>query len=84
MSRHPKKGLGKPKPLPSPTSAEQNTPAGVKVAARSTRKPISKNQKEVVIQTAALRGKGYPSAMNLDVGTGKPAAVELMRTRPQP
>jgi hypothetical protein len=43
------------------------------------RKPIRKNQKEVVIELAALKGKGYPEAVNLDTGSGKPAAVAEAR-----
>lgn len=36
-------------------------------------KPITRNQKEVVIELASLKGKGYPAAVNLDTGAGKPA-----------
>jgi lipoprotein-anchoring transpeptidase ErfK/SrfK len=43
------------------------------------RKPVGKNQKEVVIELAALKGKGYPAATNLDTGSGKPAAVAEAR-----
>jgi hypothetical protein len=32
---------------------------------------IASNQKETVIEIAALKGKGYPSPMNLDNGSGK-------------
>jgi lipoprotein-anchoring transpeptidase ErfK/SrfK len=46
-----------------------------KLPATTTAKPIGKNQKEVVIELATLRGKGYPAAMNLDNGTGKPVAT---------
>ena len=38
-------------------------------AAKTTR--ISKNQKEVVIEIAALAGKGYPAPVALDNGSGK-------------
>ena len=38
-------------------------------------KPITKNQKEVVIEIAALKGKGYPVAVNFDTGAGKPPAL---------
>jgi lipoprotein-anchoring transpeptidase ErfK/SrfK len=34
-----------------------------------------KGQKEVVIEIAALRGKGYPAPVNLDAGTGKQGAA---------
>ena len=49
--------------------------ANKKLATTSGRKPIGKNQKEVVIELAALKGKGYPAAVNLDTGSGKPATV---------
>jgi hypothetical protein len=38
-------------------------------------KPVAKNQKEVVIEIAALKGKGYPVAVNFDTGAGKPPAL---------
>jgi lipoprotein-anchoring transpeptidase ErfK/SrfK len=41
--------------------------------AKATRKPISRKQKEVVLEIAALNGKGYPEPVNLDTGSGKPA-----------
>ncbi len=53
----------------SPKSAES------KVAAARPKKPIGKNQKEVVIEIESLKGKGYPTAVNLDTGSGKPAAT---------
>ena len=84
MSRHPKKAIDKPKSSPSPTASESTSPVGEKVAAKSARKPIGKNQKEVVVESPALRGKGYPSAVNLDTGSGKPAALAETRTKPQP
>ena len=34
---------------------------------------FGKNQKEVVVELTALQGKGYPAAVNLDTGAGKPA-----------
>lgn len=78
MSRRPRKPvskpLSKPTPSPSPTASEKSTPTGEEVAAKSPRKPIGKNQKEVVIESNAFQGKGYPAAMNLDTGSGKPAS----------
>lgn len=40
---------------------------------KAPRKPISRKQKQVVLEVAALNGKGYPAPMNLDSGSGKPA-----------
>lgn len=82
MSRHPlkatsRKTAGKATPAASPLAAEDATPdkANKKVATARVKKPIGKNQKEVVIELATLKGKGYPAAMNLDTGAGKPAAI---------
>lgn len=57
---------------PSPAAKDAKT-ADKKVAAR--KKPIGKNQKEVVVELASLKGKGYPTAVNWDTGSGKPAAL---------
>jgi hypothetical protein len=82
MSRHPLKETATTKtainatsaasPLAGATATADKT--GKRVAAR-VKKPIGKNQKEVVIELAALKGKGYPAAMNLDTGAGKPAVA---------
>ena len=58
---------------PSPAAKD---PKNVdKKVATAGKKPIGKNQKEVVIELASLKGKGYPTAVNLDTGSGKPAAL---------
>ena len=81
MSRHPQKAasgktVAHAAPAASPL-AEDATPdrTNKKVASARAKKPIGKNQKEVVIELAALNGKGYPAALNLDTGAGKPAAT---------
>ncbi len=85
MSRHPQKPVSKPvstpKPSASPTSSEQ-VATGEKVAAKRPSKPIGKNQKEVVIESAAFQGKGYPAAVNLDTGSGKPAPKVALTKAP--
>lgn len=53
-----------------------------KKVAPTVKKPIGKNQKEVVIELTALKGKGYPAAMNLDTGSGKPATVAIAKATP--
>ncbi|MFZ0064299.1 MAG: L,D-transpeptidase family protein [Pyrinomonadaceae bacterium] len=40
---------------------------------KTSRKPISRKQKQVVLEIAALSGKGYPAPVDLDAGSGKPA-----------
>ena len=39
---------------------------------KTPRKPISRKQKQVVVEIAALSGKGYPAPVELDTGSGKP------------
>jgi lipoprotein-anchoring transpeptidase ErfK/SrfK len=64
MSLHPKKTTTA---TPSASPAKNEKAATAKKA-----KPI-KNQKEIVIEIAKLSGKGYPAAVELDTGSGKPA-----------
>ena len=92
MSRHPSKG-----PLPASTATKPVTDsstataspspdttkaANKKLAATPGRKPIGKNQKEVVIELPDLKGKGYPAAVNLDTGSGKPATIAIAKATP--
>jgi len=67
-----------PGPKASPTAnpsarsfsaAERKANAGKKTTA------VTKNQKEVVIEIAALQGKGYPAPVAFDTGSGKTKAV---------
>ena len=51
------------------SAAERKANAGKKTTA------VSKNRKEVVIEIAALQGKGYPAPVALDTGSGKTKAV---------
>src|SRR5258705_1414461 len=89
MSRHPSKGTLPASTAIKPTadSSASTSPEGTKVANKKLattpgRKPIGKNQKEVVIELTALKGKGYPAAMNLDTGSGKPASVAIAKATP--
>lgn len=91
MSRHPKKAVPAntaSKPVgENPTATASTSPTATKVANAKTtttpgRKPIGKNQKEVVIELTALKGKGYPAAMNLDTGSGKPAPAAVAKATP--
>jgi hypothetical protein len=81
MSRHPsqatasRKAVTSASPADSPSAVTNPTEDKVekKVTTARAKKPVGKNQKEVVVELAALKGKGYPAAMNLDTGAGKPA-----------
>lgn len=80
MSRHPLKTTttktvdadAKASPAAANATADK---AEKKAATARAKKPIGKNQKEVVVELATLKGKGYPAAVNLDSGTGKPTAT---------
>ncbi|HLN97085.1 MAG TPA: L,D-transpeptidase [Pyrinomonadaceae bacterium] len=85
MSAHPLKETAASKSAatasasPTATTTNANDQSKKKAEAARAKKPIGKNQKEVVIELAALKGKGYPAAVNLDTGSGKPAAVALAK-----
>ncbi len=61
----------------SPAASPATSPAGVENEPEKTKtkakpkKPISSKQKEVILDVAALSGKGYPAPAELDDGTGK-------------
>jgi lipoprotein-anchoring transpeptidase ErfK/SrfK len=70
MSRWPKKRSA-PKPAHPVSSDSANMMAdsnGKKAEAERQKK--LRSQKEIVIESAALTGKGYPAPMNLDAGAG--------------
>jgi hypothetical protein len=80
MSRHPQTTIASSKSSPgaSPVADKEPKPKTAEKTVKVARKPIGKNQKEVVIEVAALKGKGYPIAVNFDTGSGKPAATVAM------
>ncbi len=74
--------------LGHPTNGDDsssNTPSANKNAAVSNKKAVKnesgkvtrtiKGRKEIVIEIAALKGKGYPAPVNFDTGSGQPAKV---------
>jgi len=75
MSSKPKAKVAAARTTPgaSPSTADKLDKPAVAEKKKPARKPIGKNQKAVVIELAALQGKGYPSAVNLDTGAGKAA-----------
>lgn len=92
MSSRPQKLVPKPSnanananatPASSPVNVNNNS--GVANAnaqkAKATRKPISRKQKQVVLEIVALSGKGYPAPVDLDTGTGKPAKKLVAKTQ---
>jgi hypothetical protein len=81
MSRHPAADVKSATPSASPATAASPANKADKKAAVAKAKPIAKNQKEIVIEIAALKGKGYPVAVNLDTGAGKPPALVAKSTR---
>ncbi len=86
MSRHPNAAAFNKAGPGAPPAASPNTTPGKtdkKIGRAQVKKSVGKNQKEVVIELAALKGKGYPAAVNLDSGSGKPAAT-VAAARPLP
>lgn len=90
MSRHPLKttttssaASSSASPVASPPVNAKGDKADKDVKTARTTKPIGKNQKEVVIELAILKGKGYPAAVNLDTGSGKPATVAVAKATPK-
>jgi lipoprotein-anchoring transpeptidase ErfK/SrfK len=71
MSTHPTQTVASPSPTPATDAADRKRK-------RAEKKP-PKNQKEIVVQLTSLARKGYPSPVNLDVGTGKPATTATVR-----
>lgn len=69
-------GPGAPKASPSPgASPKSSSPVD---RSNVGKKSVGKNQKEVVIEIAALKGKGYPAAVAFDTGSGKTKAALTM------
>jgi lipoprotein-anchoring transpeptidase ErfK/SrfK len=69
-------------PAVSTNSASENSAnanANVKKP-KTPRKPISRKQKQVVLEIAALGGKGYPAPVELDTGSGRPAKKLAAKT----
>ena len=70
--------LSRQSPLSS-ASPNSNSPAERKTSATRRTLRAVKNQKEIVIEIAALKGKGYPAPVNLDTGSGRTTAGRLKR-----
>ncbi len=65
------------KESPSPVASPRSSLSLAERKSNSGKKPtaVIKNQKEVVIEIAALKGKGYPSPVAFDTGSGKTRAT---------
>lgn len=65
------------KESPSPVASPRSSLSLAERKLNSGKKPtaVGKNQKEVVIEIAALKGKGYPSPVAFDTGSGKTRAT---------
>jgi lipoprotein-anchoring transpeptidase ErfK/SrfK len=75
MSPRPKKQPA-PKPAITTSSDSANTMAAVtERKAEAERQKKLRSQKEIVIESTALSGKGYPAPVNLDSGTGTVVSV---------
>jgi len=68
----------RPTPVAKQTSSPESSPGTAGAEKAKTNAPkktprAGKNQKEIVIEIAALKGRGYPAPVNLDTGSGKPS-----------
>jgi lipoprotein-anchoring transpeptidase ErfK/SrfK len=64
-----------PKESSSPVASPRSSPATDRRSNSSKKMTsLAKNQKEVVIEIGALKGKGYPGPVALDTGGGKTSA----------
>jgi len=66
-----KTSTGKPSPSPGSASSNSNSTVEKKSSATKKQNRIATSQKEIIIEVAALRGKGYPGPAELDTGSGK-------------
>ena len=73
--------LSKESPSPAALPRSSLSPAESKPNPGKKPTAVIKNQKEVVIEIAALNGKGYPAPVDLDTGTGKTKATLPSPTR---
>ncbi len=61
----------KPSPMADKSGTASSSALEKKSTAAKTLPRAAKNQKEIVIEIAELRGKGYPAPVDLDTGTGQ-------------
>jgi lipoprotein-anchoring transpeptidase ErfK/SrfK len=64
-----------PKESPSINPSTRSASSDPKAKADKKTNAAAKNQKEIVIEIGALKGKGYPAPVALDTGSGKTRAV---------
>jgi lipoprotein-anchoring transpeptidase ErfK/SrfK len=63
--------VASPTSAPEPASRNSNSLREKKSSATKKQTRVPSNQKEIVIEIAALKGKGYPAPADLDTGSGK-------------
>jgi len=66
-----KTAAANPTSTPESASNNSNSMLGRKSSATKKQTRVANNQKEIVIEIAALKGKGYPPPADLDTGSGK-------------
>jgi lipoprotein-anchoring transpeptidase ErfK/SrfK len=72
--------LTKPSPSPTASPSPASSAADRKAAKEAAR--AKRNQKEIVIEIAALSGKGYPAPVDLDSGGAKTKAAAALASKP--
>jgi lipoprotein-anchoring transpeptidase ErfK/SrfK len=81
--------INRPKTLAQQSAASEASPSGSPLAKKAASKlapRAGKNLKEIVIEIAALRGKGYPAPVDLNTGSArsKTASAAIPKTEPRP
>src|SRR3989440_1692250 len=66
-----KTAAAKPTSSPGPASNNSNSTLERKSSTTKRQTRAANSQKEIVIEIAALKGKGYPPPVDLDTGSGK-------------
>jgi lipoprotein-anchoring transpeptidase ErfK/SrfK len=74
--------LAKQSPAPTASPTPADSPTGKKATGSKKTPRAGKNQKEIVIEIAALKGKGYPAPVDLDTGAGKAKAALVSKSKP--
>ena len=84
MSRWPKKQVVPKQAIKTSSDSANTVAAANEKKAEAERQKKLRSQKEIVIESAALTGKGYPAPVNLDAGTGTVVSALMSPTTNKP
>ena len=81
MSRRSKKQLARKQTTTTPSDSASTMAVANEKRAEVERQKKLRSQKEIVIESAALTGKGYPAPVKLDAGTGAVVSTLISSTK---